>query len=76
MNPPGGLSSSMRNARHDDRVTENRHQTRQESAASLSEALGKRSSHLYLELIMKPAPADLKRLPAKSNFADRSSKTR
>lgn len=43
---------------------------------SLSEALGKRFSLLYLDLIMKPAPEDIKDLLIKLDFADRPGKTR
>lgn len=42
---------------------------------SMSEALGKRFSLLYLDLIMKPVPEDLKDLLVKLDFTDRSSKT-
>ncbi len=43
---------------------------------SLSEALGKRFSLLYLDLIMKPVPEDLKGLLIKLDFADRPNKMR
>jgi len=43
---------------------------------SISEALGKRFSLLYLELIMRPVPEDLKGLLTKLDFADRPKKTR
>jgi hypothetical protein len=43
---------------------------------SLSEALGKRFSLLYLDLIMKPVPEDLKGLLVKLDFTDRPGKTR
>lgn len=43
---------------------------------SMSEALEKRFSLLYLDLIMKPAPEDLKGLLIKLDFADRPNKTR
>ncbi len=43
---------------------------------SLSEALGKRFSLLYLDLIMKPAPDELKDLLIKLDFTDRPRKTR
>ncbi|RNJ48886.1 hypothetical protein D1O30_03915 [Methylocystis hirsuta] len=42
---------------------------------SMSEALGKRFSLLYLDLIIKPAPEDLKGLLIKLDFADRPNKT-
>ncbi|TLG72182.1 hypothetical protein [Methylocystis sp. B8] len=41
---------------------------------SMSEALGKRFSLLYLDLILKPAPEDIKGLLVKLDFTDRSSK--
>ncbi len=41
---------------------------------ALSEALGKRLSLLYLDLIMKPVPEDLKDLLAKLDFAARPGK--
>ncbi len=43
---------------------------------SLSEALGKRFSLLYLDLIMRPVPEDLKGPLIKLDFADRPKKTR
>ncbi len=43
---------------------------------SLSEALGKRFSLLYFDLIMKPAPDELKDLLMKLDFADHPRKTR
>ncbi|PWB92236.1 hypothetical protein C5688_00890 [Methylocystis sp. MitZ-2018] len=43
---------------------------------SISEALGKRFSLLYLDLIMRPVPEDLKGLLIKLDFADRPKKTR
>jgi hypothetical protein len=43
---------------------------------SISEALGKRFSLLYLDLIMKPVPEDLKGLLIKLDFADRPNKMR
>ncbi len=43
---------------------------------SISEALGKRFSLLYLDLIMRPVPEDLKGLLTKLDFADRPKKTR
>ncbi len=43
---------------------------------SLSEALGRRFSLLYLDLIMKPAPDELKDLLIKLDFTDRPRKTR
>jgi len=43
---------------------------------SLSEALGRRFSLLYLDLIMKPAPEDIKDLLVKLDVADRPGKTR
>ncbi|WP_292530955.1 hypothetical protein [Methylocystis sp.] len=43
---------------------------------SLREALEKRFSLLYLDLILKPAPEDLKDLLAKLDGADRYGKTR
>ena len=43
---------------------------------SISEALGKRFSLLYLDLIMRPVPEDLKGLLIKLDFADRPNKTR
>ena len=43
---------------------------------SISEALGKRFSLLYLDLIMRPTPEDLKGLLIKLDFADRPNKTR
>ncbi|MFO1102893.1 MAG: hypothetical protein U1E20_08325 [Methylocystis sp.] len=42
---------------------------------SLSAALGKRLSLLYLDLIMKPVPEDLKDLLLKLDFDDRPKKT-
>lgn len=41
---------------------------------SMSEALGKRFSLLYLDLIMKPVPDDLKGLLVKLDFTDRPNK--
>jgi hypothetical protein len=41
---------------------------------SMSEALGKRFSLLYLDLIIKPVPEDLKGLLIKLDFADRPNK--
>lgn len=41
---------------------------------SMSEALGKRFSLLYLDLILKPVPEDIKDLLVKLDFTDRSSK--
>ncbi|CCJ08048.1 Hypothetical protein BN69_2597 [Methylocystis sp. SC2] len=42
---------------------------------SMSEALGKRFSLLYLDLIMKPAPQGLKDLLVKLDVANRPNKT-
>ena len=41
---------------------------------SMSEALGKRFSLLYLDLIMRPVPEDLKGLLIKLHFTDRPNK--
>lgn len=41
---------------------------------SMSEALAKRLSLLYLDLIMNPAPEDLKGLLIKLHFTDRPNK--
>jgi hypothetical protein len=41
---------------------------------SMSEALAKRFSLLYLDLIMKPAPENLKGLLIKLDFTDRPDK--
>ena len=75
--PRGSRCSSRRRVRHDCRVSETR--LRQGKRAllrrSMSEALGKRFSLLYLDLIMKPAPEDLKGLLIKLDFADRPNKT-
>ncbi len=43
---------------------------------SISEALGRRFSLLYLDLIMRPAPEDLKDLLIKLDFGDRPKKMR
>jgi len=43
---------------------------------SMSDALRKRISLLYLDLIIKPTPSDLKDLLAKLDFSERSSKSR
>jgi hypothetical protein len=43
---------------------------------SISEALGKRFSLIYLDLIMRPVPEDLKGLLIKLDFADRPNKMR
>ncbi|MBM3563391.1 MAG: hypothetical protein FJX15_04340 [Alphaproteobacteria bacterium] len=43
---------------------------------SLSEALEKRISLVYLDLIVRPAPDNLKELLIKLDFADRPSNTR
>jgi hypothetical protein len=42
---------------------------------SMSEALRKRLSLLYLDLIMKPVPDDLKDLLIKLDFSERSNKS-
>jgi hypothetical protein len=41
---------------------------------AMSEALRKRLSLLYLDLIMKPVPEDLKDLLLKLDFSERSNK--